>query len=92
MFKVGLIEQPLHTRYSPTALVSTSYLTAVGTRIDSFRLPDYLNSLFPRSASRSKYVGLHGWPPKSTQISNRGRYWGIWPPETGWGGSDLGLG
>lgn len=27
MFKVGLTEQPLHTRYSPTALVSASYLT-----------------------------------------------------------------
>jgi phthiodiolone/phenolphthiodiolone dimycocerosates ketoreductase len=64
MFKVGLIEQPLPTRYSPTALVSASYLTAVGTRIDSFWLPDHLNSLFPRSVLTSKYVGVARLAPK----------------------------
>src|SRR5690348_9101434 len=57
MFKVGLIEQPLHTRYSPTALVSASYLNAVGNRVDSFWLPDHLNSLFPRSVMTAQYVG-----------------------------------
>jgi len=57
MFKVGLIEQPLHTRYSPTALVSAGYLTAVGTRADSFWLPDHINSLFPPSVMTSNYVG-----------------------------------
>jgi hypothetical protein len=32
MSKVGLAEQLLHSRYSPTALVQASYLTAVATR------------------------------------------------------------
>ncbi|OBA82032.1 photosystem I reaction center subunit VIII [Mycobacterium sp. 1164966.3] len=57
MFKVGLIEQPLHTRYLPTALVSASYLTAVGNRVDSFWFPDHLTSLFPRSVLTPQYVG-----------------------------------
>lgn len=57
MFKVGLIEQPLHTRCSPTVLVSASYLNGVSNRVDSFWLPDHLNSLFPRSVMTSQYVG-----------------------------------
>lgn len=57
MFKVGLIEQPLHTRYTPTALVSQGYLTAVGTRADSFWLSDHLNSLFPPAVMTAKHVG-----------------------------------
>ena len=57
MFKVGLVQELLHTRYSPTALVRASYLTAVATRLDSFWLTDHLNSLFPRSIVTPKYVG-----------------------------------
>jgi phthiodiolone/phenolphthiodiolone dimycocerosates ketoreductase len=64
MFKVGLIEQPLHTRYSPTALMSAGYLTAVGNRMDSFWLPDHINSLFPPSVMTSKYVGTARLVPK----------------------------
>lgn len=64
MFRVGLSEQPLHTRYSPTALVSSSYLTAVGTRVDSFWLPDHINSLFPPSVMTPKYVGTARLVPK----------------------------
>lgn len=55
--KVGLIEQPLHTRYSPTALVSLGYLTAVGTGMDSYWLPDHINSLFPPAVMTAEYVG-----------------------------------
>lgn len=57
MFKVGLTEQPLHTRYSPTALVSASYLTAVSTGMDSYWLPDHINSVFPPAVMTTKYVG-----------------------------------
>jgi phthiodiolone/phenolphthiodiolone dimycocerosates ketoreductase len=64
MFKVGLSEQPLNTRYSPTALVRASYLTAVATRTDSFWLPDHLASLIPRSVMTSKYVGTAQLVPK----------------------------
>ncbi|MBO0884405.1 MAG: LLM class flavin-dependent oxidoreductase, partial [Mycobacterium sp.] len=64
MFKVGLSEQLLHTRYTPTALVSASYLTAVGSRVDSFWLPDHLSSLFPRPVMTSQYVGAARLTPK----------------------------
>ncbi|OBG19291.1 LLM class flavin-dependent oxidoreductase [Mycobacterium sp. 852002-51057_SCH5723018] len=57
MLKIGLIEQPLHTRYSPNALVSAGYLNAVANRTDSFWLPDHINSVFPPSVMTSKYVG-----------------------------------
>jgi phthiodiolone/phenolphthiodiolone dimycocerosates ketoreductase len=48
MLKVGLAEQLMNTRYWPTASARASYLTAVATGMDSFWLPDHLNSLFPR--------------------------------------------
>ncbi|MCV7409258.1 photosystem I reaction center subunit VIII [Mycobacterium florentinum] len=57
MLKVGLIEQPLHTRCAPTALVSLGYLSAVGTGADSYWLPDHINSLFPPAVMTPKYVG-----------------------------------
>ena len=38
MVKVGVAQEPLNTRYSPTALVRASYLTALATRMDSFWL------------------------------------------------------
>jgi phthiodiolone/phenolphthiodiolone dimycocerosates ketoreductase len=65
MLKVGLIEQPLHTRYSPTALVSAGYLTALATGLDSFWLPDHLSSLFPQSVMTAKHVGTARIVPKA---------------------------
>jgi phthiodiolone/phenolphthiodiolone dimycocerosates ketoreductase len=56
MLKVGLAENLVNTRYSPTALPRASYLTAVATGMDSFWLPDHLNSLFPRAVSTPKYL------------------------------------
>ena len=64
MFKVGLAGPPVNTRYSPTALVRASYLTAVATRLDSFWLPDHLNAAFPRSIVTPKYVGAARLAPK----------------------------
>jgi phthiodiolone/phenolphthiodiolone dimycocerosates ketoreductase len=57
MLKVGLVEQALNTRYSPTMLARASSSIAVVTRIDSFWLPDHLNALIPRSIATPKYVG-----------------------------------
>ena len=56
MLKVGLAENLVNTRFSPTALPRASYLTAVATGMDSFWLPDHLNSLFPRAVVTPKYV------------------------------------
>jgi len=57
MLKVGLAENLVHTRFGPTALPRASYLTAVATGMDSFWLPDHLNSLLPRAVITPKYVG-----------------------------------
>jgi phthiodiolone/phenolphthiodiolone dimycocerosates ketoreductase len=57
MLKVGLAENLVHTRYGPTALARASYLTAVATGMDSFWVPDHLNSLLPRAVMTPKYVG-----------------------------------
>ncbi|MBV8788556.1 MAG: LLM class flavin-dependent oxidoreductase [Mycobacterium sp.] len=65
MFKVGLVQELLHTRYSPIALVRASYLTAAATRLDSFWVTDHLNSLFPRSIVTPKYVGAARLAPKA---------------------------
>jgi phthiodiolone/phenolphthiodiolone dimycocerosates ketoreductase len=64
MFKVGLTENLVNTRHSPTALVRASYLTAVATGLDSFWVPDHLNSIFPRSMVTPKYVGAARLIPK----------------------------
>ena len=56
MLKVGLVENLVHTRFSPIALPRASYLTAVATGMDSFWLPDHLNSLFPRAVATPKYT------------------------------------
>lgn len=65
MFEVGAAEWALNTRYSPTALVHSSYLTAVATRMDSFWLPDHLSSPWPRSIATPKYVGAARIIPKT---------------------------
>jgi phthiodiolone/phenolphthiodiolone dimycocerosates ketoreductase len=57
VLKVGLVDTLLHTRLGPTALPRANYLTAVTTGMDSFWLPDHLNSLLPRSVMTPKYVG-----------------------------------
>lgn len=57
MLKVGLAEQLLNTRYSSTASARASYLAAVAAGMDSFWVPDHINSLFPRAAMTPKFVG-----------------------------------
>ncbi len=64
MFKVGVGQEPLNTRYSPTALVRASYLTALAARVDSFWLADHLKSLAPRAIATPKYVGAARVVPK----------------------------
>ena len=44
--------------------MQASYLTVVATRMDSSRVPDHLNSLFPRSIMTPKYVGTARLAPK----------------------------
>jgi phthiodiolone/phenolphthiodiolone dimycocerosates ketoreductase len=62
--KVGLAAQALPMRYSPMAVTRLSYLSAVATRTDSFWLADHLNSLYPRSMAKPKYIGGARLAPK----------------------------
>jgi phthiodiolone/phenolphthiodiolone dimycocerosates ketoreductase len=57
-FRVGLVDQIVNSRYSPTALVRADYLTAVASGVDSFWVADHLNALFPRSIATPQYLGL----------------------------------
>ncbi|MDT5144728.1 MAG: phthiodiolone/phenolphthiodiolone dimycocerosates ketoreductase [Mycobacterium sp.] len=63
-FKVGLADQLVNARHSPTALVRASYLTAVASRIDSLWVPDHLNSLMPRAIATPQYLGAAKLTPK----------------------------
>jgi phthiodiolone/phenolphthiodiolone dimycocerosates ketoreductase len=63
-FKVGLIDQLVNTRHSPTALTRASYLTAVANRIDSLWVPDHLNALLPRAIATPQYLGAAKLIPK----------------------------
>jgi phthiodiolone/phenolphthiodiolone dimycocerosates ketoreductase len=56
-FRVGLANLLVHTRFGPTAMTRSNYLTAVASRVDSFWVPDHLNALVPRSMVTAKHVG-----------------------------------
>lgn len=62
--KVGLAAQALPMRFSPMAVTRGSYLSAVASRADSFWLADHLNSLYPRSMAKPKYIGGARLAPK----------------------------
>jgi phthiodiolone/phenolphthiodiolone dimycocerosates ketoreductase len=62
--KVGLAAQALPMRFSPMAVTRGSYLSAVASRADSFWLADHLNSLYPRSMAKPKYIGGARLTPK----------------------------
>jgi len=63
-FKVGLASEILNARHSPTALLRANYLTAVASGIDSFWVPDHLNSLMPRAIATPQYLGTAKLIPK----------------------------
>lgn len=63
-FRFGVVDPILNARYSPTALVRASYLTAVATGADSFWVPDHLNSLLPRSIGTPQHFGAARLTPK----------------------------
>jgi phthiodiolone/phenolphthiodiolone dimycocerosates ketoreductase len=54
---VGLGNQILNSRYSPTALPRADYMTAAAAGLDAFWVGDHLNALFPRSIYTPQYCG-----------------------------------
>jgi phthiodiolone/phenolphthiodiolone dimycocerosates ketoreductase len=63
-FKVGVAAQIVNSRRSPTALMRAGYLTAVADGVDSFWVPDHLNSLLPRAIATPQYFGAAKLIPK----------------------------
>jgi phthiodiolone/phenolphthiodiolone dimycocerosates ketoreductase len=62
-FRVGVLENLINSRLGPSALIRTSYLTATACGVDSFWVPDHLNSLFPRSLCTPKHLGVARMAP-----------------------------
>ena len=57
-FSVGFVEHPVITRGWQTAAVRSGYLRAALAGVETYWIPDHLNSLVPRSIAVPKYVGL----------------------------------
>jgi phthiodiolone/phenolphthiodiolone dimycocerosates ketoreductase len=56
-FRVGVADPALVGRLPVGALTRVNYLAAAASRIDSFWVPDHINSLLPRSLWRPEYSG-----------------------------------
>jgi phthiodiolone/phenolphthiodiolone dimycocerosates ketoreductase len=63
-FRVGMYENIVNARYSSAAVVRVDYKAAVAGGVDSFWVPDHLNSLFPRSIYTPSHMGAARLVPK----------------------------
>jgi phthiodiolone/phenolphthiodiolone dimycocerosates ketoreductase len=80
-FRVGVIDPIVAARPTAETFTRASYLGAVASRVDSFWVPDHLNSLFPRSLWQQKYCGATKLIP--TLDAAMRPCWGTSPRETG---------
>ena len=55
--RVGLLDMIAAGRPAADAFTRVNYFSAVGMGVDSFWVPDHLNSIFPRSLWQPKYCG-----------------------------------
>jgi phthiodiolone/phenolphthiodiolone dimycocerosates ketoreductase len=72
-FRVGIIDAASAARPTATAATQANYLGAVTSRVDSFWIPDHLNSLAPRSLWTPKYIGLARLIPRTAARNWLGR-------------------
>lgn len=56
-FRVGVADFALASRHLMQAASQANYLATAASRVDSFWVPDHINSLLPRSLWSSKYSG-----------------------------------
>lgn len=56
-FRVGVQDGVVAARHTAEAFTRANYLSAVAGRVDSFWVPDHLNSLFPRALWQAKFAG-----------------------------------
>jgi phthiodiolone/phenolphthiodiolone dimycocerosates ketoreductase len=62
--RVGTMDPIIGAWPKADTLTRTSYLGAVASGVDSFWVPDHLNSLFPRSLWQPKYSGVTKFMPR----------------------------
>jgi phthiodiolone/phenolphthiodiolone dimycocerosates ketoreductase len=91
-FKVGLADSLVNGGESPTALLHTSYQSAVASRIDSLWVPDHLNSLMPRAIATPQYLGTAKVIPKIDAYLEPWTMLGHLAARTGLGRLRLGVG
>ena len=61
--RVGIMDPIVAARPRADSFTRASYLGAVASGVDSFWVPDHLNSLFPRSLWKPKYAGAAKFMP-----------------------------
>jgi phthiodiolone/phenolphthiodiolone dimycocerosates ketoreductase len=62
--RVGVLDNNVNSRLGPAPLVRANYLMALACGVDSFWLPDHLNSLLPRSMCTPKHLGAARLTPR----------------------------
>ena len=63
--RLGIVDGGVAARPSVDTATRANYLSAVAARVDSFWVPDHLNSLFPRSLWNPKYCGAAELMPRA---------------------------
>ena len=62
--RIGVLDSNINSRFGPAPLVRANYLMARACGVDSFWLPDHLNSLLPRSMCTPKHLGAVRLTPR----------------------------
>ena len=63
-FRVGLYQNIISAKYRADALIRADYMTAAIGGVDSFWVPDHLNSLLPRSIYNKDRIGVARLVPR----------------------------
>jgi phthiodiolone/phenolphthiodiolone dimycocerosates ketoreductase len=91
-FGVGLADEILNARYSPTALARASYLSAAASRVDSLWVADHLNALIPDSIAKPRYLGAARLIPRIDAHLEPWTMLGHLAARNRWGRLRLGIG
>ncbi len=71
-FRVGVMDTAIAARPTVDALTRANYLAAAAARVDSFWVPDHINSLLPRSLWMPKYCAAAKLLPRVDAHLSRG--------------------
>lgn len=66
--RLGIMDPIIAARPAVDSLTRANYLAAAAGGIDSFWVPDHINSLFPRALWQPKYVGVATLAPRTDAV------------------------